>query len=78
LTQEAFNHTYARLLDMLDHAFDGQPETLGEAVSVMYDLKAHARTLLLTPCGDGRSTSGPTFEYVAPETSALSGDQRDA
>jgi hypothetical protein len=77
-TQEAFNRTYARLLDMLDHAFDGHPESLGDAVGVMYELKSHARTLLVTPYGGGHSMAGPTFEYIAPEISALNGDERDA
>jgi hypothetical protein len=65
--QEAFNRTYCALLARLDRAFDGEPEALGEAVGVMYRLKAQALALGELPAEDGRGVPGPTFEYVRPE-----------
>ncbi len=67
VAQDAFNHTYCTLLSMLDRAFDGRPETLGEAVGVMYGLKSQALALMQMTTGDGLATAGPTFEYVPPE-----------
>jgi hypothetical protein len=65
--QEEFNQTYCALLSMLDRAFDGRPETLGEAVGVMYGLKSQAQALMQIPTEGGLEAAGPTFEYVAPE-----------
>ena len=54
VAQEGFNRTYCVLLCMLDAAFDGRPETLGEAVGVMYQLKSQAQALMQIPTEDGR------------------------
>jgi hypothetical protein len=69
VAQEAFNRTYRALLRMLDLAFDGQPETLGEAVGVMYGLKSQAQALMQIPTEDGRSVAGPTFEWDPTQAS---------
>lgn len=64
--QDHFNRTYCALLRQLDQAFNGSPEMLMPAIGVMYDLKDQAQALMQMPTGDGRTTAGPTFEYVAP------------
>lgn len=33
----------------------------------MFQLKAQAQALMKMPSGDGKTTAGPTFEYVPPE-----------
>jgi hypothetical protein len=66
LAQEGFNRTYAGLLSLLELAFDGSPETLHSAISVMGRLKTQAQEVMATSIGGGE-TAGPTFEYVAPE-----------
>jgi hypothetical protein len=62
---DAFDLTYSTLLGMLDSAFDGEPETLGAAVGMMFRLKQLAVALMRTPAGGG-ATVGPRFRYVAP------------
>jgi hypothetical protein len=69
-SQEKFNHCYFALLKILEEAFGGAPRTLGTAIRSMYSLKAHAQALMQMPIGDGRSTAGPTFEYVVADRRA--------
>lgn len=64
LAQEAFNHIYGALLQHLEEAFNGSPQTLGAAIGAMYTLKAQALALMEMPTEDGLATAGPTFEYV--------------
>jgi hypothetical protein len=61
-----FDGAYCALLGELEVAFNGRPEVLNRAVGTMYGLKARARALMQTPTKDGRTTVGPTFEYVDP------------
>ncbi|MGD9995996.1 MAG: ferritin-like protein [Ilumatobacteraceae bacterium] len=65
--QHIFDRTYSQLLAMLDRAFDGHPQLLGDAIGLMYRLKSQAQALMQMPTGDGATTWGPTFEYVPPE-----------
>ncbi len=65
--QEAFAHSYAELLSLLDRAFDGSPAALGAAFGVMARLKGQAEALMEIPVGDGRETAGPTFEYAGAD-----------
>ena len=65
--QKEFNEVYCTLLHRLDEAFDGRPQILADAIPIMFELKAHAQTLMHLPTEDGRTTAGPTFEYVARE-----------
>lgn len=67
LAQEDFNRSYCELLQLLERAFDGAPQSLGGAIGTMYTLKAKAQTLMQMPTEDGRATAGPTFEYVFSE-----------
>ncbi len=52
---------------VLDLSFNGEPCQLKEAVGVMCTLRARAVALMRLPNGDGRTTAGPTFEYVPIE-----------
>jgi hypothetical protein len=65
--QVQFNNTYCLLLYLLEDAFNGNPSQLGATVGTMYQLKAQAQALMKMPSGDGKTTAGPTFEYVPPE-----------
>ncbi|MCC8242894.1 ferritin-like domain-containing protein [Saccharothrix luteola] len=67
LAQEEFNDTYCELLSVLEEAFTGNPARLGASVGTMYALREQARALMRMPSGDGRTTAGPTFEYVPKE-----------
>jgi len=62
--QEQFNESYCAILRTLDQTFNGSPQTLRTAVSLMYRLKAQAQALMEMPTNDGMTTAGPTFEYV--------------
>ncbi|MRH92161.1 hypothetical protein GFY24_32790 [Nocardia sp. SYP-A9097] len=68
--QEEFNNTYCLLLYLLEDTFNGSPSQMRDALGAMYALKSQARALMAMPSGDGRTTAGPTFEYVAPEDRA--------
>ncbi|MET8146057.1 ferritin-like protein [Sphaerisporangium sp. NPDC005288] len=65
--QEEFGHGYRDLLQVLQQAFNGHPELLGQATRAMYALKAQAQALMRTPDEDG-TTAGPIFEYLPPES----------
>jgi CDGSH-type Zn-finger protein len=62
----AFNASYCDLLRALHRAFNGEPAQLFATMPAMLDLKSRARDLLQMPSGDGVTTIGPSFEYVAP------------
>jgi hypothetical protein len=61
-----FNKTYTTLLRTLHLAFNGQPDSLFNAVPTMYEMKYRAQALMKIPSGrhDG-TTVGPSFEYCA-------------
>ncbi|MEV6903313.1 ferritin-like domain-containing protein [Amycolatopsis sp. NPDC051372] len=65
--QVEFDNTYCMLLYLVEDAFTGNPGGLGATVGVMFRLKAQAQALMKMPSGDGKTTAGPTFEYVPPE-----------
>ena len=67
LAQEEFNRSYCALLQSLELAFNGAPQTLGTAIGAMFTLKAQAQALMEITTEDGLETAGPTFEYVAPD-----------
>jgi hypothetical protein len=64
--QDEFNLAYCTILQLLDQTFDGNPQMLQPAIGVMFRLKNQADALMNMPSGDGLSTAGPAFEYVAP------------
>ncbi len=62
-----FNHTYSSILHLLELCFNGKPQLLAVATGAMYELKLQAIELMKMPSGDGKTSAGPSFEYVAPE-----------
>jgi CDGSH-type Zn-finger protein/rubrerythrin len=64
---EDFNRTYSGILHLLQQCFNGKPRMLAVATGAMYELKQEAIELMQMPSGDGLTTTGPSFEYVAPE-----------
>ena len=70
VAQEEFNNDYCLLLHLLERTFDGEPARMGEAVRQMYKVKGQAQALMKMPTGDGKTTAGPTFEYVPVELRA--------
>lgn len=65
--QREFDNTYCLLLYLLEDTFNGSPAQMRDAIGAMYALKSRAQALMKMPTGDGRTTAGPTFAYVAPE-----------
>jgi hypothetical protein len=63
---DAFNEAYMGLLNHLHRAFNGEPKLLFEVVPRMYALKELAVSLMKIPSGDGKTTVGPSFEFVGP------------
>jgi len=59
-----FNQEYSDMLRIIEKSFNGEPKLLGQAVGVMYELKILAKELMEIPTGDGKTTVGPTFEYL--------------
>jgi hypothetical protein len=58
-----FNKTYKALLDNLNIACNGKPESLKEGIMVMWDLKYKATELMKIPGKNGLA-AGPSFEYI--------------
>ena len=56
-------HTYRNLLGKLQQVFDGEPEMLIEAVSIMESLLVHARRVMRTKLENSDETVGPVFDY---------------
>jgi hypothetical protein len=54
------------VLALLEQAFNGNPELLGDATRTMFAVKAQAEALMQMPDGPGR-TAGPSFDYVPAE-----------
>ena len=55
--------TYRNLLGKLQQVFDGEPEMLIEAVSIMESLLVHARRVMCTKLENSDETVGPVFDY---------------
>ncbi len=70
VAMEAFNRLYCDLLRDLERAFDGDPGRMPAAVGAMREIATAARELMQMPSGDGRTTAGPSFEYVARPSAA--------
>jgi hypothetical protein len=62
--QEQFNDSYCAILRLLEQAFNGSPQILRTAIGSMYRLTVQARALMDMRTDDGKTTAGPTFEYV--------------
>ncbi|MEM7126837.1 MAG: hypothetical protein AAF702_10955 [Chloroflexota bacterium] len=64
------------MLRLLHLCFNGQPKLLGNAVGTMVEIKIKAVELMQLPSGDGKTTVGPSFEYVAEETAQASTERK--
>jgi CDGSH-type Zn-finger protein len=60
-----FNVHYFDMLRTLHRALNGDPPSLSSAISMMMDLRTMASELMQMPTGDGATTAGPSFEFVA-------------
>jgi CDGSH-type Zn-finger protein/uncharacterized Fe-S cluster protein YjdI len=70
---DEFNHSYSSCLHLLHECFNGSPRLLAVATGLMYGLKEEAVRLMELPSGDGKTTVGPSFEYVPPHERHLTG-----
>ena len=59
----AFHRTYRNLLGKLQQTFDGEPDMLIEAVSIMESLLVHSRRVMRTKLENSDETVGPVFDY---------------
>lgn len=63
LASELSDRTYGDLLGALDRVFNGHPEHLQEAVSLMYSVEVRAKELFQHPSAPGADTVlGPSFQ----------------
>jgi hypothetical protein len=67
---EEFSYAYSSLLNALHTAFNGEPAKIDTAIGLMYELKMIAVGLMQTPTGDGKTTAGPSFEYIDASSTA--------
>ena len=63
---DEFNNMYSNFLHLLHHTFNGDPDSMQQAVLIMYKLKYLALELLNIPIGDGK-VAGPPFQFVPQE-----------
>ncbi|WP_299493055.1 ferritin-like protein [Acaryochloris sp. IP29b_bin.137] len=63
---DSFNKTYSKLLNDLELAFGGQPQTLDSTISGMFSLSTQARNMmdLQVSTPDGGKHVAPSFEYM--------------
>lgn len=69
LMANKFNMVYTRMLKSLEHVFNGHPDSLNDALGLMYSLKLHLKKLIRTPIDpdgdpDVGPNAGPTFEFT--------------
>ena len=63
-----FNRVYTKLLLALNETFNGHPEKLGDAISVMHSLIMHLNQLVRVPLHDDGDpyvgpNAGPTYDF---------------
>jgi len=61
---DMFNHAYSSLLGCLHRTFNGEPEQLEMALSVMVEIQLVAQKLVSTPIPGTARFAAPTFEYT--------------
>ena len=66
---ERFNKVYTKLLKSLEALFNGYPDTLQDALGLMYSVDIHLRNLVRTPIDDNGDpnigpNAGPTFVFT--------------
>ena len=64
-----FNQVYTKLLKSLDNVFNGQPDTLKDALGLMYSVDLHLKKLVHTPIADDGDpevgpNAAPTFDFT--------------
>lgn len=60
-----FAEVYGSLLNALHEVFNGHPDSMGDAIGIMFDLANVARDLMQTPSGVESApgtTAGPKFK----------------
>ena len=62
---DAFNASYTRLLGCLHQVFNGEPDRLSMALSLMVEMHLTAQKLVATPVPGTDLFAAPTFEYNA-------------
>lgn len=60
---DLFNQIYSNLLRALHVTFNGQPDSLDDAIGLMFDLKLQAIKLMDMPMGNG-TNGAPCYEFV--------------
>ena len=65
---ERFNKVYTKMLKSLENVFNGRPETLRDALGLMYSVSLHLKKLVRMPIDDDGDpdvgpNAGPTFEF---------------
>ena len=62
---KAFHHTFRALLRSLQEVFNGKPNLIKHAITIMESLAVHARKLMWTkmPPPNGDYTCGPVWDY---------------
>ncbi|RTQ49696.1 hypothetical protein EJV47_12850 [Hymenobacter gummosus] len=66
-----FNELYSGFMNVLHEAFNGRPDALLQAVTLMFSLKYKAIELLKNPIPDGSGQhAGPGFEFVGAPVAA--------
>ncbi len=63
---DGFNRSYSEVLALLQQCFNGDPQLLAIATGAMYGIKGQMVALMQLDSGDGSTTVGPSFEWVAP------------
>ena len=64
---DEFNHSYQLLLNALHSTFNGFPDTLGDAIGIMIDVKLRGEKICAMPFpGKPNTTLGPPFEFYKP------------
>ncbi|XP_068752704.1 uncharacterized protein [Montipora capricornis] len=69
LQAERFNKVYTKLLKSLHNVFNGQPDTLKDALGIMYSVDLHLKKLVHTSIADDGDpdvgpNAGPTFDFT--------------
>ena len=66
--QQACDQAYTRMLTELHHAFNGEPDRLGDAVGAMFELRQAAIDAFDTPLAGSTKSAGPAFRFLPPAT----------
>jgi hypothetical protein len=65
---DRFNYSYTNLLRALHTTFNGKPQTLAQALGLMYEQRLLVSDIVSTPVTDTGYFATPTFEYTPVPT----------